>query len=112
MSIFGLILFIYMLILISLEYYKIYNLSNYLLHVVNNELRVVKLSYSISSVIKTNFFMDFVTLVNFEKGKRIKKILVILYLLKYKKLKDIYFLNFFGMFDNNHNINFFSKFFK
>jgi hypothetical protein len=112
MSIFGLLLFIYMLVLISLEYYKIYNLSNYLLHIVNNEVKVVKLSYSISSIIKTNFFTDFVTLVNFEKGKRVKKILVILYLLKFKKLKDIYFLNFLNMFNNNHNINYFSKFFK
>jgi len=100
-----------MLILISLEYYKIYNLSNYLLHVVGNELKVVKLSYSISNVINKSFFIDFLTLVNFEKGKRVKKILIVLYLLKYKKIKDIYFINFLNMFDNN-NMGFFSKFFK
>jgi hypothetical protein len=112
MSIFGLILFIYMLLLICMEYYTIYNLSNYLLHVVGNELKVVKLSYSISSVINKPFFIDFLTLVNFEKGKRVKKILIILYLLKYRKIKDIYFFNFLSMFDNNNNMNFFSRFFK
>jgi|SRR5215467_13007694 len=101
-----------MLILIFFEFYKIYILSNYLLYVFGNQVNVVTVSYSLSNLIKTDFFLDFITLVNFEKGKRIKKILVFLYLLKYKKLKDIYFLNFLYMFNKKHNLNFLSKFFK
>jgi len=101
-----------MLFLISIEYYKIYNLSTYLLHVVNNEVKVVKLSYFNSDIIKSDFFLDFITLVNFEKSKRVEKILVLLYLLKYKKIKDIYFFNFLYIFNNRHNLKFLSKLFK
>jgi hypothetical protein len=101
-----------MLVLMSFEYYKIYNLSNYLLHVHGNKLSVVKLSYSVSTVSKSNFFIDFITFSKFNKLAMPRKVLVLLYLMRYKTIKDVYFYNFLSMFENRNSVNFISRFFK
>lgn len=111
-SVFGLFLFIYMLVIITLEYFKIYNIAYYLLHVIKNNVEVVRLAYSLSNVVKTNYFLDFLTLVNLKKlnVKGVSKVLLVVYLLKFKKIKDIYLINFFNNYE--YGKKFLSKFFK
>jgi hypothetical protein len=101
-----------MLIVIALEYFKIYNISSYLLHTIKNNVEVVRLAYSVSNVIKTNYFIDFVTLVDLKKVnlRTTNKIMVAVYLLKFKKIKDIYILNFLNNYENGRK--FLNKFFK
>jgi len=101
-----------MLIIITLEYFKIYNVSYYLLHTIKNNVEVVRLAYSVSNVIKTNYFVNFLTLVDLNKInlRTTNKIMLAVYLLKFKKIKDIYILNFLNNYESGRK--FLNKFFK
>jgi hypothetical protein len=101
-----------MLVIITLEYFKIYNVSSYLLHTIKNNVEVVRLAYSISNVMKTNYFVDFITLVDLKKVNlyTTNKIMVAVYLLRFKKIKDIYILNFLNNYESGKK--FLNKFFK
>ena len=78
-------------IIITLEHFKIYNVSYYLLHTIKNNVEVVRLAYSVSNVIKTAYFVNFLTLVDLNKVnlRTTNKIMLAVYLLKFKKIKDI-----------------------
>lgn len=111
-SIFGLGLFVYMLVIIALDYFKIYRFGSYLLHAFKNEIEVIRSAYSVSNLSKTKYFVDFLTLTTLNKFrfKRSNKVMVSVYLLRFKKIKDIYIINFLNNYDNTRK--FINKFFK
>jgi len=111
-SVFGLIIFIYMLSIMLFEHFNILKFSGYLLYTVRNEIEVVRLAYAISNYMKTEYFIDFLSLINLEKHKffTTNKVLIVVYLLKFKKIKDICLLNFLNNYENGKK--FLNKFFK
>src|ERR1700739_3757936 len=101
-----------MLIIMLLEQFNIYRFSNYLLHTIRNDMELIRLAYSVSNFFKTNYFVDFLTLVDLNKFKfkHTNRILVAVYLLKFKKVKDIYLLIFLNNYENGRK--FLNRFFK
>jgi len=94
------------------EHFNILKFSGYLLYTVRNEIEVVRLAYAISNYMKTEYFIDFLSLINLEKHKffTTNKVLIVVYLLKFKKIKDICLLNFLNNYENGKK--FLNKFFK
>ena len=41
------------------EHFNIYRVSYYLLHTIKNDVEIIRLAYSVSNFIKTNYFVDF-----------------------------------------------------
>jgi hypothetical protein len=101
-----------MLIIIALDYFKIYRFGSYLLHAFKSEVEVIKLAYSVSNVGKTNYFLKFIvyTAMKMHAFKRTTRVMVYVYLFRFKKIKDVYLLNFLNNYDNARK--FINKFFK
>ncbi len=111
-SILGLCLFIYMLIIIALDYYKIYRFGLYLLHSFKNEIQVIWSAYSVSNLSKTKYFVNFLNLTTSREFqfKRAYKVLVPVYSFKFRRFKDIYIVNMLNNYDSTRK--FVNRFFK
>jgi len=101
-----------MLMIMLLEHFNIYKFSNYLLHSIKHDIEIIRFAYSVSNVIKTEYFVNFITLVDLNKFKfkNTNKVMVAIYLLRFKKVKDIYLINFLNNYENGRK--FLNKFFK
>jgi len=94
------------------QHFNIFRYANYLLHTARNDIEVIRLTYSVSNTIKTDYFINFITLINLNKFKyrSTNFIMIGLYLFKFKSVKDVYLLNLLNSYENG--IKFINKIFK